>query len=190
MAQKQKLDCHQLEPLPLHLFIQSLGNGLSWNLSDSSAALSTLADLGVDCQLLANMPLSYAPMAGDERLRSAIASMYRDISAEEVIVFCGAQEAIFATQLAILQSGDEVVVIGPGYPTLTRTVASMKIQFKTLEVQSDPWRFDIRQLPALLSPHSAYGRKQSPQSDRRSACKGRCESLVLASRISRHTSFI
>lgn len=162
MAQKQKLDCHQLEPLPLHLFIQSLGNGLSWNLSDSSAALSTLADLGVDCQLLANMPLSYAPMAGDERLRSAIASMYRDISAEEVIVFCGAQEAIFATQLAILQSGDEVVVIGPGYPTLTRTVASMKIQFKTLEVQSDPWRFDIRQLPALLSPRTRLMVVNSP----------------------------
>ena len=62
----------------------------------------------------------YPPMAGLPELREAVAAHYArhqglDLTAPEVIVTSGATEAIAATLLALVQPGDEVLMLAPLY---------------------------------------------------------------------------
>ncbi len=69
----------------------------------------------------------YSPLAGEQRLREAIASHARalyggDIQAEQVVVCNGAQGALFSVLLAIAGHGDEVVILEPAYATYPAVV--------------------------------------------------------------------
>ncbi len=64
----------------------------------------------------------YSPIPGEPRLRRAIADhatrLYEfDISPEQVIVFSGAQNALFATMLCLAEAGDEIILLEPAYTT-------------------------------------------------------------------------
>ncbi len=64
----------------------------------------------------------YAPIAGEMVLRRAIAAhasrLYRQpVHAEQVIVFSGAQNALFSTMLCIAEPGDEIILLEPAYTT-------------------------------------------------------------------------
>lgn len=64
----------------------------------------------------------YSPIPGEPGLRRAIAEhatrLYeRDISPEQVVVFPGAQNALFATMLCLTEAGDEIILIEPAYTT-------------------------------------------------------------------------
>lgn len=68
----------------------------------------------------ANMEvLSYSPSAGYESLRSEIASYYENlgelISSDDVLVTCGASEAINFVITAVLDPGEEVLIAEPFY---------------------------------------------------------------------------
>jgi arginine:pyruvate transaminase len=69
----------------------------------------------------------YAPLAGREPLRAAIAALHRartgqQVSAENVIFLSGAQNALFAASLCIAGTGDEVISCEPMYPTYPATI--------------------------------------------------------------------
>jgi aminotransferase len=63
----------------------------------------------------------YAPSAGKEELREAIAKKLakengiKDADPEKVIVRCGSQEALFTGLLSAIDPGEEVVIQNPGY---------------------------------------------------------------------------
>lgn len=62
----------------------------------------------------------YAPMAGNMELKTQIASLIyksyeRKISSEEVLVTAGATQAIFTTIMALVNAGDEVIILDPSY---------------------------------------------------------------------------
>lgn len=65
-------------------------------------------------------PMGYTANAGRPELCALIAAHHalpgRD-SADNVIVTCGAQEAVFATMLACLGAGDEVLIPDPVFPS-------------------------------------------------------------------------
>ncbi len=63
----------------------------------------------------------YAPAAGLPALREAIASYVSttrsiEVGADEVVVFPGGKPVIFATYMALLEPGDEVIYPDPGFP--------------------------------------------------------------------------
>ena len=60
----------------------------------------------------------YTSTAGDPALRAAIAERYPWIATgpESVVVTIGSQQAVFASMLALVDPGDEVLVPDPGYP--------------------------------------------------------------------------
>ena len=69
----------------------------------------------------------YTSVLGDERLRDTIAKRHQDrtgqpVSADNVSVFSGAQNALFATSLCLLEHGDEVIVPEPYYATYPASV--------------------------------------------------------------------
>ena len=64
----------------------------------------------------------YGPTAGDPPLREAIARRHEEttgqaVDAENVVVFAGAQSALFSCALCIVDPGDEVAVFEPRYVT-------------------------------------------------------------------------
>jgi arginine:pyruvate transaminase len=69
----------------------------------------------------------YSDIAGRPALRQAIAARYsaklgRTLKAENVITVAGAQNALFAASMCLLQAGDEVVVLDPVYVTYEATL--------------------------------------------------------------------
>ena len=59
--------------------------------------------------------LGYAETWGDPELRELIAGLYSNMSAENILVFHGAQEAIFGYMNVMLEPGDHMISMYPNY---------------------------------------------------------------------------
>lgn len=100
----------------------------------------------------------YPSVAGVTGLRDAIVARHRQqtqraVSADNVIVFAGAQNALFANALCLLNPGDEVVVVEPYYSTYPATFSAMGS--KLVVVPADPARGlvpDIEQIQSAITP--------------------------------------
>ena len=69
--------------------------------------------------------LDYPPLRGTPELLNAIASTYKNITAQDIISFAGADEAIYASFQMLLKSGDHAVVITPNYQSLESVPLSL-----------------------------------------------------------------
>lgn len=176
--------------LPPHIaFTQSLAANIRFSLSNSCAESSTVAEL---CQRagksLGDLQLTYASLAGSSELRSAIVDFHRAlnlapvnasasepdqgtqnrITAENVLTFCGAQEALAAIYRCVLSPGDEVVVFTPNYPSLVTMAQQLGAKVIALALsEANAWQMDLDRLAAALtnktrlivinSPHNPSG---------------------------------
>ena len=64
------------------------------------------------------LTLGYTESTGHPLLRAEIASLYEDLEPDDVLVFAGAEEAIFCLANVLLSPGDHAVVTWPGYQSL------------------------------------------------------------------------
>ena len=64
---------------------------------------------------LAELRLGYSPARGAPELRQAIASLYQQTEADEILVHGGAQEPIFSFMNVTLEPGDHVICQFPAY---------------------------------------------------------------------------
>jgi len=76
----------------------------------------------------------YPAVEGMSSLRTAIADRHakttgQQVNADNVVVFAGAQNALFATALCLLDPGDEVIVIEPYYSTYPATFSAIGSSF-------------------------------------------------------------
>src|SRR5215470_1985810 len=87
------------------------------NLADSSVKCASVADLlaGEDVRPLLELPLYYPEVNGTGLLRERIAALYPETAAANVLVTVGAAEANWILCSALLEAGDEVIVVSPGY---------------------------------------------------------------------------
>jgi aspartate aminotransferase len=72
------------------------------------------------CNALGRGETHYAPSRGIPELTRAIADKYRvenhvECAAEQVIVTCGAKHAIYQAMEAVINSGDEVIIMDPAW---------------------------------------------------------------------------
>jgi arginine:pyruvate transaminase len=99
----------------------------------------------------------YSPLAGEQRLREAIASHARslyggDIRAEQVVVCNGAQGALFSTFLSIAGVGDEVVILEPAYATYPAVVqAGGATAVRVVLEEENGYQLDIDRIRAALN---------------------------------------
>lgn len=75
-------------------------------------------------QGLLDLPLRYGDSHGEPGLREAIARLYETIEARNVLVFTGAEEAIYAFVHGVLEPGDHVITTTPCYQSLTELPSS------------------------------------------------------------------
>ena len=102
----------------------------------------------------------YPPGPGIAELRNAIAEHQRDCydiglaPDTDVLVTTGATEAIAAAVLALVETGDEVVMFEPYYDSYAATVAlaGARRRVVTLRPGLTGWTFDPAELSAAITP--------------------------------------
>jgi aspartate/methionine/tyrosine aminotransferase len=97
--------------------------------------------------------LGYTESTGHPLLRAEIASLYDSIEADDVLVFAGAEEAIFCLSNVMLGPGDHAVVTWPGYQSLYEVGRSAGAEITLHELhEQDGWDLDPERLIASLRP--------------------------------------
>ncbi len=93
------------------------------------------------------LQLGYTESTGHPLLRAEIAHLYESIEADDVMVFAGAEEAIFCLMSTALEPGDHVVVTWPGYQSLYEVARSVgaKVGLHLLR-EEDDWSLDVDRL--------------------------------------------
>ena len=99
--------------------------------------------------------LGYTESRGHPRLRAAIASLYNGISADQVLVHTGAEEAIFILMHTVLQKGDHVIVHYPCYQSLAEIAHSIGCDVTLWEASSESgWSLDVDFVKTNVRPNT------------------------------------
>jgi aspartate/methionine/tyrosine aminotransferase len=102
-----------------------------------------------------NLRLGYTESTGHPLLRAEIASLYEGIGADDVLVFAGAEEAIFCLSNVLLGPGDHAVVTWPGYQSLYEVGRAAGAEITLHELREDDgWDLDPERLIAALRPET------------------------------------
>ena len=132
---------------------------VDFNLADSSVKCTGVSDwLNVDeIGRLLNTGLFYPEVNGTSALRERIADLYGEARADagQVLVTVGAAQANAMVCASLLQPGDEVVVISPGYRQVWGLAQNAGCVVKELATHPEQdWRPDLEALAALVGPRT------------------------------------
>jgi aspartate/methionine/tyrosine aminotransferase len=97
-------------------------------------------------RLWEDLRLGYTEPSGHPMLREAIAEIYGQIRADDILVVVP-EEGIFLLMHALLESGDHVICTFPAYQSLYEVARSVGCEVSTWEPDEERrWCFDIGQL--------------------------------------------
>lgn len=138
--------------------IQSLyENVVEFNLSDSGVHPYNLRGLlsEDEIQRLCDIELGYGWTNGSPGLRQAIANLYDNRSADEVVVTNGSAEANLLLVLSQLERGDEIIVVVPNYLQIWGIAQGIGVSIKEvpLRVEQD-WQLDLSAVEAAIRPNT------------------------------------
>ena len=102
----------------------------------------------------------YAPLAGLPELRAAVAAANARFygltvdPASEVVVTSGATEALFASLAALVDPGDEVVLIEPLYDTYLPALRMLGAVPRIVRLRPPEWSLPLDELAAAFGPRT------------------------------------
>jgi aspartate/methionine/tyrosine aminotransferase len=142
------------QPFELEHYQSLYEHDVEINLADSSVkCLGTRDWLTPDEQQeLLSTGLFYPQVNGKLLLRQRIAALYPGAPAENVLVTVGASQANGMVATTLLQPGDEVIVVSPGYRQIWGMARNLGCMVK--EWKLDPqrgWRPDFDELDQLVT---------------------------------------
>ncbi|HVJ39958.1 MAG TPA: pyridoxal phosphate-dependent aminotransferase [Dongiaceae bacterium] len=142
------------QPFELEHYQSLYEHEVEINLADSSVkCLGTRDWLTADEQEeLLSTGLFYPQVNGTSALRRRIAALYPGATGENVLVTVGASQANSMVAATLLQPGDEVVVVSPGYRQISGMAHNLGCVVK--EWKLDPqngWRPDFDELDGLVT---------------------------------------
>jgi aspartate/methionine/tyrosine aminotransferase len=111
-------------------------------------------------QNLRNGDTHYTPTRGRPALREAIAALHRkrsgqSVDANNVIVLCGAQNALFAASLCIAESGDELLTFDPMYTTYPAALEVSGARMVRVPLPAaGGFRIDLDLVKAAITPRT------------------------------------
>ena len=117
------------------------------------------------------LTLGYTESTGHPLLRREIAALYETLEADDVLVFAGAEEAIFCLANVLLGPGDHAVVTWPGYQSLYEVAPRRgRRRHAPRTPEADGWSLDVPRLAGARDPGDPARRRQRPaQPDRDAA---------------------
>jgi aspartate/methionine/tyrosine aminotransferase len=102
-----------------------------------------------------DLRLGYTESPGDPDLRAEIAKLYERVGPDDVLVFSGAEEAIFALHNVVLGPGDHAVVVRPAYQSLAEVARAAGAEITRLDLHEDAgWRLDTDEVRSSLRPNT------------------------------------
>jgi aspartate/methionine/tyrosine aminotransferase len=125
------------------------------NLADSSVKCANVSDLlaGKDPRPLLELPLYYPEVNGTTLLRERVAALYPNASAANVLVTVGAAQANSMVCSTLLEAGDAVIVVSPGYRQVWGLAKNAGCRVKETQLRPENnWRLDLDELESLAGP--------------------------------------
>jgi aspartate/methionine/tyrosine aminotransferase len=160
----------------LEYFQSQFERSVEINLADSSVKCANVSDLlkGEDPRPLLEMPLYYPEVNGTTLLRERIAALYPNASATNVLVTVGAAQANWLVCSTLLEPGDEVIVVSPGYRQVWGLAKNAGCRVKETQLrQENNWRLNLDELESLagsktklisiVNPNNPTGSILSPE---------------------------
>ncbi|MFF0866141.1 aminotransferase class I/II-fold pyridoxal phosphate-dependent enzyme [Nonomuraea sp. NPDC003560] len=129
------------------------------HLAASDAQTMTMAELLAlagddDRHAWETLSLGYTETFGDPGLRQAVADTYERVGADDVVVFAGAQEALYLAMQVLLGPGDHAVVVTPCYQSAeTVPMALCEVTGVALDPARD-WALDLDAVEAAIRPNT------------------------------------
>jgi len=145
------------QPFELEYYQSRFEHDVDINLADSSVKCLTTREWLTEAeqQRLLDTGLFYPQVNGTTDLRRAIAALYPNASPENVLVTVGAAQANSMVAATLLEPGDEVVVVSPGYRQIWGLAKSLGCDVRELHLRSEnDWRPDLDELDALVTPRT------------------------------------
>jgi aspartate/methionine/tyrosine aminotransferase len=146
----------KLEPFALERFFARHEFNVRHNLCASDCetfSVGELLDLEPGAaEEFAALRLGYTETAGDPGLRRLIAGLYHGIEADDVLVFAGAEEAIFVFMNAVLNAGEHVIVHSPCYQSLAAVASGHGCRVTPWPARREHgWALDLDELERSAS---------------------------------------
>jgi len=133
-------------------------NRVRFNLSESSVHPMSPRELVQDpayLERLMDEPLIYNQSNGTDELRSTIAALYPGATLDHVEVTNGGSEANFVSIYAMLEPGDEAVIILPNYQQIWGMIQSFGMKVKPVRLREElSWAPDLAELEAAVTPRT------------------------------------
>lgn len=138
--------------------VQSLyENTVEFNLTESGFHPFTLKELLEPEQVeeLADVVIGYDQTNGSVSLRERVAALYPKQGVGNVLVTNGSSEANFVACHALVEPGDEVVVMVPNYMQIWGVVEEIGARPKAFHLREDRgWAPDLDELRAAVTSHT------------------------------------
>lgn len=133
-----------------------------YQLCNSDCETVTIAELldmaGVDRAEMGALSLGYTESQGNPKLREALAGAYTHVTADDVIVLGTPVEGIYLAARALLEPGDEVIVLTPAYDALINLFEHIagpdRVHRWRFTPAPDRWDLDFDQLRTLITPRT------------------------------------
>jgi aspartate/methionine/tyrosine aminotransferase len=171
-----------MRPFALERYFARYEFSAKYTLSASDCEALTLQELLAlsdeeTRRLWQDLKLSYTETLGHPRLLEEIAQLYRDITAEHLIV-AAPEELIYIVMNALLAKGDHVLVATPAYQSLHEIASGLGCVVDRWELRptNDGWKLDLQYLSDHLDdatklivvnfPHNPTGHQISADDQR------------------------
>ena len=101
-----------------------------------------------------SLSLGYTESRGMPQLREAIAATYDSLTADDILCFAGAEEALYLVPQALLGADDHAIVLTPNYQAAeTVPLAICEVTGVPLR-EADGWALDVDAIEAALRPNT------------------------------------
>ena len=156
----------RIEPFYTERFFAAYEFGAPYPLCASDCQPLTVGELlnlaGIPWEALGELGLGYTEGQGAPALRALIAGEYRGVDSEGVIGLSAPEEGIFLTMHALLEPGDEAIVLSPCYDSLANVASHLGCgvaRWSLAEAREPPegpggWELDLGTLKRLLTPRT------------------------------------
>lgn len=144
-------------PFELEVYQSLYEHTVQYNLADSSVKCVTTREWldEEEIERLLDTGLFYPEVNGTTALRNAVADLYPGATAANVLITVGASQANAMVCQTLLEPGDEVVVMTPGYRQVWGTARNMGCVVRDLPLRADAgWRIDLDALDVVVTPRT------------------------------------
>ena len=142
------------QPFELEHYQSQFERTVEYNLADSSVQCVNTRELlnAAEADELLNLDLYYPEVNGTQRLRQTLAALYGKATPANVLVTVGASQANSLVCNMLLEPGDEVIVISPGYRQVWGLANNMGCRVKEVQLRpEDAWKLDLDHLRSLCT---------------------------------------